>query len=186
MAFNIKQIASAQILALTLGVGSAYAQVAATDEAHHQGVEKVATPENLLPDGVDAAMVTNPFTGNSAHARKGTVAAMLHNVALLNTKLQAPELSEKEWGLVEELQNQITGLLPSLDVIGVFDLFNAEEWVSETQLGRTMTITLYLKENPSKRTESLKNKLKLFLANHKKNQDPKVSAWFNKELKPLI
>lgn len=185
MTFNIKYVASAQILALTLGLGSAHAQ-ATTDKSVYKAAEKISTPESVLPDGVDTMSVTNPFTGRSRPARKGTVAATLNNVALLNTKLQEKNITDTDWTLIQEIQSHIIKLLPSLDVIGVFDLFDAEEWISDTQLGRTMTITLYLKENPSKVTDSVKKKLKSFLVHNDKKLNPKVMHWFKEELKPLI
>lgn len=44
----------------------------------------VFIPEDILPDGEEYAIAVNPFTGFEGKARKGTVAATLNNIALLD------------------------------------------------------------------------------------------------------
>jgi hypothetical protein len=117
------------------------------------------TPESILPAGVDSTISINPYTGESGNVRKGTVAAMLNNVARLNQLLlqdETPE-SKKE---ITEISTAISQLIPSLQVIGVFDLFEPIYWIGNgEQPGRIVTLALYFKQYPEKYTLALKEKL---------------------------
>ncbi len=121
--------------------------------------KEVFTPENLLPAGVDSAVVINPYTGESGAARKGTVAATLNNIALLNTLLLDKNASNDS-ARVQEIKDAIISLVPSLKVIGVFDLFSPEEWLlSDRQPGRVLAAVLYLQTYPEAITAPLKERL---------------------------
>lgn len=124
--------------------------VAAADSA-------VFTPEAVLPAGVDESIVINPYTGASGKARKGTVAATINNIVLLNRLLLQPT-SEANTKIIAEATHEINALIPSLYVIGVFDLFSADEWLKahEAQPGRALTAVLYLKQNPAQMNASTK------------------------------
>lgn len=117
----------------------------------------VFSPESILPAGVDESISTNPYTGESGPARKGTVAATLNNVALLNAAL----LEKKEDPLrINALMEAVSTLLPSLRAIGVFDLFTPAEWLSDTtQPGRIMAALLYIERYPDKIALPLKHQL---------------------------
>jgi hypothetical protein len=117
------------------------------------------TPERILPAGVDSNISTNPYTGESGPARKGIIAATLNNVALLNTLL-SEKLSLNDSTKVQEIIGAITSLIPSLRVVGVFDLFTPEEWLSsETQPGRVLAAVLYLQKYPQVITPTIKKRL---------------------------
>lgn len=110
--------------------------------------QNVFTPESVLPAGVDSSASVNPYTGESGEARKGTVAATLNNIALLN-KLLPGAKSEEEKKQISDLVAAVDSLMPSLRVVGMFDLFTANEWLSSpNQPGRVMAAVLYLKRYP--------------------------------------
>lgn len=115
-------------------------------------MKKAFTPEEIFPAGEDYTMVVNPFTGLKGKARKATVAATLNNIALLNRLL----LENTELDQIQAIKEAINKLIPSLKVIGIFDLFNLEEWVSDDQqLGRIYVVALYLKQYPDEMTDRL-------------------------------
>lgn len=117
------------------------------------------TPESILPTGVDNTISTNPYTGESGSARKGTVAATLNNIALLNTLL-SEKISSNDPTKIQEIIEAITSLIPSLRVVGVFDLFTPEEWLSsDTQPGRVLAAVLYLQKYPQDITSKIKKRL---------------------------
>lgn len=127
-------------------------------------MNKAMTPEEIFPDGQDHTDVVNPFTGFSGKARKATVAATLHNIALLDDLL--PESVELK--RIESIDEEIRKLIPSLKAIGIFDLFTLEEWVNdELKLGRIYVIILYLKHYPEEMTDSLAFKLEIIKNNTK-------------------
>jgi hypothetical protein len=115
-------------------------------------------PEDILPAGVDVTLCTNPYTGESGEARKGTVAATIHNIVLLNDILnQNPFCQDSR---VAEICQAISALIPSLRVIGIFNFFTPLEWlVSLHQPGRVLTTLLYLIQYPHEVTVEIKNQL---------------------------
>jgi hypothetical protein len=116
----------------------------------------VFTPENILPDGEDHTLAVNPFTGFQGTARKGTVAATLNNIALLNQLfLENPEQDQ-----IATIRKAVVNLMPSLKAIGVFDLFNPIEWLNNPkQLGRMYVAILYLKNYPDEISNEILSKL---------------------------
>lgn len=117
------------------------------------------TPNGLLPDGVDSAPVVNPYTGEKGSARKGTIAATINNVALLNQKLPIAATQE-ELKKIQDIMNAFIELIPSLRALAVFDLFNPEEWVSsDQQPGRVLAGVLYLQNHPKEVTAETRQKL---------------------------
>lgn len=120
---------------------------------------EVFTPEDILAAGVDGLLSTNPYTGESGPVRKGTVAATLNNIALLNTLLSESNLSENHLK-IDKIAQSIIALLPSLRVIGVFDLFTPQEWLSDdNQPGRIFAIILYLQQYPQDITSAIRERL---------------------------
>lgn len=118
------------------------------------------TPEEILPDGDDFTLAVNPFTGYPGKARKGTVAATLKNIAVLNQAL----LLDSQIGFeqVQETKEAITSLIASLKAIGIFDLFSIDEWLSDTlHAGRIYVAVLYLKQFPEDISDSVLFKLEL-------------------------
>ena len=108
--------------------------------------KEALTPEDLLPAGVDSIIAINPQTGESGPARKGTIGATLNNVALLNTLLSEKVLPNNQ-KKIQDVTEAIASLIPSLKVLGVFDLFTPEEWLSsEAQPGRVLAAVLYLQK----------------------------------------
>lgn len=108
------------------------------------------TPELLLPAGIDSAIGINPYTGESGGARKGTIATTINNAALLN-KLLLNE--EKHAPQIREITRIMESLIPSMRVIGIFDFFSVEEWLSaKNQPGRVLIAVLYLKTFPKEVT----------------------------------
>lgn len=120
------------------------------------GMIKVFTPEDILPDGDDHTTSVNPFTGFQGKARKGTVAATLNNIALLNKLLSNNENQEQ----IENIKKTVVGLMPSLKAIGIFDFFTPLEWISSEHLGRTYIALLYLHYYPNEINQEVLDKLK--------------------------
>lgn len=120
----------------------------------------VFTPDGILPEGVDVSISTNPYTGESGPARKGIIAATLNNVALLNSLL-IEESSVNNRAKLQKIIDAICPLIPSLRIVGVFDFFTVEEWLStETQPGRIFVAVLYLQQHPQKITPEIRERLK--------------------------
>lgn len=88
--------------------------------------------------------------------RKGTVAAILNNIALLNQLfLENPEQDQ-----IATIRKAVVNLMPSLKAIGVFDLFNPIEWLNNPkQLGRMYVAILYLKNYPDEISNEILSKL---------------------------
>ena len=84
--------------------------------------EKAFTPELILPTGVDSNLSTNPYTGEVGPARKGIIASTLNNIALLNTLLRKGDVFKHQIK-IEVIIAAIVPILPSLRVVGIFDLF---------------------------------------------------------------
>lgn len=117
------------------------------------------TPESILPEGVDSTISTNPYTGESGLARKGTVAATLNNVARLNHLLKQEETPELRQEIIE-ISSAINTLIPSLQAIGMFNFFEPDFWISRgEQPGKVIVICLYFKHYPEKYTAELREKL---------------------------
>ncbi|MBA3237552.1 MAG: hypothetical protein H0T62_04285 [Parachlamydiaceae bacterium] len=114
------------------------------------------TPESILPPGVGSTISTNPYTGESGHARKGIVAATLNNIALLNTLL-TENTSANNQLKIDKIIDAITPLISSLRFVGIFDFFTPYEWLStDTQPGRCLVAILYLQQNPQNITTETK------------------------------
>lgn len=61
---------------------------------------------------------------DGAFVQTGTVATMLHNIKLYNSG---------ERGLVEQ---ELLASIPTLIKVGLFDLFDTEEWIKGDNVGR--------------------------------------------------
>ncbi len=137
----------------------------------------VFTPHKILPDGIDGAISINPYTGEQGPARKGTVAATINNVALLNKVLMAETPDEKH---IRALADAMKDLIPSLRYIGVFDFFSIEEWVARgDQPGRVFVAVLYLQRYPKELTPALREKLETL-------QDQTKSPYLVREVETLL
>ncbi len=117
------------------------------------------TPQTILADGVDHLVSVNPYTSESGEARKGTVAATLNNIARLNELLLKENNRETE-DEIRSIISSIDKLIPSLKVIGMFDLFEPSHWLGHgEQIGRIVALSLYLKHYPEKDTANLGQKI---------------------------
>ncbi len=94
----------------------------------HPHESKAFTPAKILPAGVDSTVSTNPYTLESGEVRKGSFAATVNNVALLNKML--PHETAQDAEDINDILASIKALLPSLRVVGMFDLFTTAEWLS--------------------------------------------------------
>lgn len=117
------------------------------------------TPEKILAKGEDSTVSINPYTGESAKARKGTVAATLNNIVLLNDLLVQNTKESKE--NIKLIADSLKELILSLSAVGMFDLFSPIEWASIEQPGRTYILALYLEKSPNKLSTDLSTKLQL-------------------------
>lgn len=114
-----------------------------------------ATPEKILPKGVDFSQSINPFTGEAAEVRKGTVAATINNVAALNKLLQENPTPETRTN-IEQISKEVCSLLISLRVVGLFDIFSPLEWMStSSQPGRILIAVLYIEKFPENLTPQI-------------------------------
>lgn len=77
--------------------------------------------KKILADGETLPEIT---LKDGSKAQTGTVATMLHNVALYNAG---------ERGTVEE---ELKTAIPTLFKVGLFDLFPPEEWIAGDNPGR--------------------------------------------------
>lgn len=115
------------------------------------------TPEMILQDGVDQSISINPYTQERGTARKGTIAATLNNIATLN-RLIPKENSEEA---IKATIAAVEVLIPSLKIVGMFDLFEPIYWVGEgEQMGRIVVLALYLRHYPEKGSASLRKKIR--------------------------
>ena len=138
-------------------------------------MKKVSTPEDVLPDGDDHTLAVNPFTGFQGKARKGTVAATLNNIAMLNKLL----LENSEQNQIAEIKKAVIGLIPSLKAVGIFDFFTPAEWIgSLCHPGRVYVALLYLQRYPEEITKEIAHQLRDL---HKKTQN----AYLQSELQSL-
>jgi hypothetical protein len=124
-----------------------------------QGMAAPFTPQTILRDGVDQTISVNPYTQESGEVRKGTVAATLNNIARLNQLLLQENSQECEQE-IKAIVAAIDQLIPSLKVIGMFDLFEPIYWIGQgEQMGRIVTLALYIKHYPEKDTANLRQKI---------------------------
>ena len=127
--------------------------------------KEVFTPHTILADGVDSAISTNPYTGEQGPARKGTVAATVNNVALLNKALTAEVPDDKH---IEALIDAMKALIPSLRVIGMFDVLSVDAWLADDkQPGRILIAALYLQNYPKEMTPEIRQRLNTIKAQTK-------------------
>lgn len=139
-------------------------------------MSNVFIPENILPDGEDHTTAVNPFTGYQGRARKGTVAATLNNIALLNRLL----LDNAEHDKIAPIKKAIIDLMPSLKAVGIFDLFDPLEWISsQNHPGRTYVAILYLKHYPEEMNKEIVHKLEMV-------KEAIESPFFQSELQSLL
>jgi hypothetical protein len=139
--------------------------------------KNVFTPESILPAGADSTISKNPYTGEEGPARKGTVAATLNNIAVLNELLKKNDENPQ----INQLVEAVNSLIPSLRVIGIFNLFNPDEWLRNDvdQPGRALVCVLYLQQYPKEITPYIKLRLQEI---QKKSNNKKLVAEITKAL----
>jgi hypothetical protein len=127
----------------------------------HSFASDPSTLEKLLPIGVDSAIVTNPYTGERGDVRKGTIGASIQNIALLNKLFEQSNSSDQP---IDEIVSEIRKLIPSLKVLGMFDIFNHEEWLNislSKQWGRVTCVLLYFEKYPAEIDSRIKSQILL-------------------------
>jgi len=62
---------------------------------------------------------------DGSQVQTGTVATMLHNIELYNA------------GQRGQIEEELKIAIPTLVKVGLFDLFQVDEWINETNAGRT-------------------------------------------------
>lgn len=118
------------------------------------------TPQTILQDGVDSSISINPYTLESGQVRKGTVAATLNNIAKLNKLLQEATTPEQE-NEIKAIVEAIDQLIPSLQIVGMFDLFEPVHWMGQKeQMGRIVALALYFKHYPEKDKWGLRQQIR--------------------------
>jgi len=109
------------------------------------------TPEQILADGKDT------FAKKGVTIRKGSVAALIMNVQLLNAKLKSKETGEH----VERIIKDLRAAMPALEAIDVMSVFQASDWFeSEARPGNVMVGVLFLQQFPQYLTQPIKEKLR--------------------------
>ncbi|MES2345128.1 MAG: hypothetical protein V4494_04230 [Chlamydiota bacterium] len=122
--------------------------------------------ENILSDS------QNTTTIDGVVARKGSIAATIANVRALNALMQEAQDSE---ALQEILLDQ-RALIPTLKVIGMFDLFSIDEWLDPTHgEGRAWVGVLYLEAFPEQMSASIQQLLKLHQNNYSRILNEEIS-----------
>ena len=120
------------------------------------------TPTSILADGKDSNISINPYTGLKGDVRKGTIAATINNAQLLN-KLIDQNAKQQE---LEPIIVEVKKLIPSLHIVGLFNFFSPEEWLSTNeQMGRVLIAILYLQQYPDQLNAHSKELIKTFVAN---------------------
>jgi hypothetical protein len=123
---------------------------------------KPFTPESMIPSGVDEASATNPYDGEQGVIRKGTIEATIVNIALLNRLLNDSHQTADSQIQIDMAVDEIKHLIPSLKILGMFDVFVVDEWTNfkpSRQWGRMVCILLYLQQYPDNITMDIKEKL---------------------------
>ncbi len=109
------------------------------------------TPEQILADGKDT------FAKKGVTIRKGSVAALIMNVQLLNVELKAHESSDKVEGAIKDLREAI----PALEAIDVMNVFQVSDWFeSEERPGNVMVGVLFLQQFPQYLTQPIRERLR--------------------------
>jgi hypothetical protein len=108
------------------------------------------TPEQLLADGQDQ------INQNGRTVRKGSIKALIDNVAELNLQLT-------EQGDPAKAHKAIADLFESMETqkeLKVFEMFPPTEWIqSKDQPGKVMAGVLYLQHYPAELSSLLKSQL---------------------------
>lgn len=108
------------------------------------------TPEQLLADGQDQ------INQNGLNVRKGSIKALIDNVAELNLHLTDQGNSEKAKKAIADLYES----MPVQKELRVFEMFPPTEWVTnKDQPGKVMAGVLYLQHYPTELTPLLKPQL---------------------------
>lgn len=129
----------------------------------------IFTPESVLASGVDSSTSVNPYTGESAEARKGTVAATLNNVVLLN-KIMLGNNTEQDLEQYKQIVEAIKNLINPLSAIGMFHFFTIDEWLTaDNQPGRQLVGLLYLQSHKEEFTTARQNLVKKIQSTTKSN-----------------
>lgn len=115
-------------------------------------------PSDILPDGVDKTISVNPWTGEKGMVRKGTVAATLNNIFVLNSLLKEEKLNTDE---IDVYKDSMESLISSLNYVGMFDIFSVDDWLrDDLQPGKQLVAILYLKEYTGSSNAFTEKKLK--------------------------
>ena len=118
----------------------------------------VTKPDQLLPDGIDKARVTNPYTGESGCVRKGTIASAISNIHHLNQLLIDKEKLDINHITIIKTVKEIQKHINALNYTGLFNVITPEELIKDhSQPGKVIMGILYFKTFP----EKMDNKIKI-------------------------
>lgn len=108
------------------------------------------TPEQLLADGQDH------IAQNGITARKGSIKALIDNVAELNLHLTDQKNPEKAKKAIADLFES----MPTQKELKVFEMFPPAEWIANKDYpGKVMAGVLYLQHYPAELTPAIKTEL---------------------------
>jgi len=125
-------------------------------------------PKDVLANGVDSAMI------NGTEVRKGTLAALFHNLKALETLLEKDPKSSEIAGLKEDIRTT----MPALKALGFFDIFPVNEWLFAKKANgkiwqsKVLLAALYLQAYP----QELDNKLRQKIAQLKNQSLPPIQS----------
>ena len=121
------------------------------------------SPEQILPQGIDSAEIANPFTGEKGNVRKGTIGATINNIAKLNKLFESNNANLEKNSEFQAAINDIKQLIPSLKILGMFDLFTLDQYLSinkTKQWGRVICGLLYYQQYPVELNNEIISQLK--------------------------
>lgn len=117
---------------------------------NHSNSTFAITPEQLLADGQDH------INQNGLTVRKGSIKALIDNVAELNIQLTDKSDETKAQKAISDLFES----MPTQKELKVFEMFPPTEWITnEDHPGKVMAGVLYLQHYPTELSPMLKTKL---------------------------
>ncbi len=114
---------------------------------------KAVQPSDLLPEGQNSKVL------NGVDVRKGTVAATIQNVKVLDARMQSNEVHESLAGIIKD-QRPLCKALWALDIMKVQSI---DLWIDENRPGRTLVAVFIMQDVPELLTEAVRESLESML-----------------------